>query len=63
MVDHVDGGCKERFDIGVAGGISDGLGKEGFAGSWVTDEDDVGVPVDKVEVEQIEDGGFLPFSA
>lgn len=63
VVDHVDGGGEQHLDIAVAGGIGKGLGKEGFAGAGVSDEDDVGVAVDKVEVEQIEDDCFLLFSA
>jgi len=63
VVDHVDGGGEQRLDIGVAGGIGKGLGKKGFAGAGVSNEDDIGVLLDEVEVEEIEDGGFLLFPA
>ena len=50
VIDHVDGGSEEHLDVGVTGGIGKCFGEEGFAGAGVTDDDDIGMPVDKTEM-------------
>ena len=62
MINHVDGRGEEDFDIGIAGGIGDGFSQEGLSGAGVSDQYDIHVLVDKVQVQEVEDGGFLFFS-
>ena len=62
VIDHVDGGGEEHFDIGVACGIGDGFGQEGLSGARVSDQYDIHVLPDKVQVQKVKDGGLLLFS-
>ena len=62
MIDHVDGTGEEDFEVGVAGGIGDAFGQEGFSGAWVADQDYIPALGDEVEVEEVEDLGFLVLS-
>ena len=59
MVDHVDGRGKEDLDVGIASGIGKAFSQEGFTRTRVANEDDIHVSADKVEVEQVENTGFL----
>jgi len=59
MIDHIDGTGEEDLEIGVAGGIGDAFGQEGFSGAWVADQDYIPVLRDEVQVEEVEDLGFL----
>src|SRR5262245_65611672 len=59
LIDHVDGGGNEDLDIGVAGRVGEAFGQEGFAGTGVANENDIGVGRDEVEMKQLEDTIFL----
>ena len=41
LIDHIDGGGKQDLDIGVASGIGDAFGQEGFSGARVADQDEI----------------------
>ena len=43
MIDHVDGSGEEDLDVGVARGVGDTFGQEGFPGAWVSDQYNVSV--------------------
>ncbi len=62
MVDHINGGGKEDLDICITGCVGDAFGEEGLTGTWVTDQDEVFMLFDKVQVKEIEDLGFLILS-
>ncbi len=62
MIDHIDGRGEEDLNVGVACGIGDAFGQEGFAGPGVADEDHIPVLGDEVQVEEIEDLGFVVLS-
>ena len=59
MIDHVDGTGEEGLEIGVAGGVGDAFGQEGFPGAGVADQYHIPVLGDEVQVEEVEDLGFL----
>ena len=59
LIDHVDGTGEEDLEIGVACGVGDAFGQEGFSSAWVTDQYHIPVFGDEVEVEEVEDLGFL----
>jgi hypothetical protein len=59
MIDHINGGGKEDFDIGIARGIGEAFGQEGFARPGIANENDIHVGADKVEIEQVEQARFL----
>src|SRR2546427_5391085 len=59
MVDHIDGGGKEGLDVGIASGIGEAFGQEGFTRTRIANENNIHVSAHKVEVEQIEDARFL----
>lgn len=48
MIDHVDGTGEEDLKIGVACGVGDAFGQEGFSGAWVADQDHIPVLGDEV---------------
>lgn len=62
MIDHVDGTGEEDLEIGVAGGVGDAFSQEGFSGAWVADQYHIPVFGDEVQVEEVEDLGFLLLS-
>ena len=62
VIDHVDGAGEEDLEIGVAGGVGDAFGQEGFSGAGVADQDHIPVFGDEVQVEEVEDLGFLLLS-
>jgi len=62
VIDHIDGAGEEDLEIGVAGGIGDAFGQEGFTGAGVADQDHIPALRDEVEVEEVEDLGFLVLS-
>src|SRR5215475_14591959 len=62
VINHVNGGGKEHFDIGVAGRIGEAFGQEGFACTRVANENDIAVGGDEVEIAQCQDTGFLLLS-
>src|SRR5262245_51561163 len=62
MVDHIDGGGKEDLDVGIARGIGEAFGQEGFARTRVANENDIHMGAGKVEGEQVEDPRFLLLS-
>ena len=48
MIDHIDGTGEEDLEVGVACGIGDAFGQEGFSGAWVADQDHISVLGDEV---------------
>jgi hypothetical protein len=62
MIDHIDGRGEEDLNVGVACGIGDAFGQEGFPGAGVADEDHIPVLGDEVQVEEIENLGFVVLS-
>ena len=64
LVDHVNGGGKEDLDVGIASGIGDAFSQEGLTGAWISDQSASGGHslFDKLQVQEIEDPGFLLFS-
>jgi hypothetical protein len=59
MIDHIDGTGEEDLEIGVAGGVGNAFGQESFSGAWVADQDHIPALGNEVQVEEIEDLGFL----
>ena len=51
MVDHIDRSGKEDLDVGIAGGIGEACGQEGFVCAGIANEQAIHVGTDKVEVE------------
>lgn len=41
LIDHVDGTGEEDLEIGVACGVGDAFGQEGFSGAGVADQDHI----------------------
>jgi hypothetical protein len=59
VVDPVHGRSETGLEGGVAGGIDQGLGQEGFAGTGIADEQDITAFGNEVEREEVKDLGFL----
>jgi hypothetical protein len=59
VIDQVHGGGETGLDRGVAGGVDQGLGQEGFSGAGIADEQDIAMFGDEVQRKEVEDLGFL----
>lgn len=57
-VDEVGGGGPECFNLFLTGGVGQGEGEVGFADAGGTNEDEIGIGVDKIKREGIEDERF-----
>lgn len=57
-VDEVGGGDPEGFDLVLAGGVGEGQSDVGLADAGGAHKDEIGIGVDEIEGEGIEDEGF-----
>ena len=48
VIDHIDGAGEEDLEVGVARGVGDAFGQEGFSGAGVADQDHIPVFGDEV---------------
>jgi hypothetical protein len=62
LIAHVHGRGQEHLEIGVTYGIRQACGQEGFARPRVANENDIAMGRDEVEVQQLQEAGFLLLS-